>query len=213
MRSKIPMERFGTVDEAAALIAWLASRECSSRPAPFSTSRAAAPPIEAHVGADDLSEQNQACAPAAELVAALRRMGILKADEQACLRPLTGGVSSDIFVVEAGERRFCVEAGLAEAEVRRAVGSPAVEPKRGGGGVDARRGALASARRSRGSSGRTGRPACSQWTTWRQRIIACGRRSSSLAVQNRILPPLLGATSLSSTPRARPILVFRRIRQ
>jgi 3-oxoacyl-[acyl-carrier protein] reductase len=29
MKSKIPMERFGTVDEAAALISWLASRECS----------------------------------------------------------------------------------------------------------------------------------------------------------------------------------------
>jgi 2-dehydro-3-deoxy-L-rhamnonate dehydrogenase (NAD+) len=29
LRSKIPMERFGTVDEAAALICWLASRECS----------------------------------------------------------------------------------------------------------------------------------------------------------------------------------------
>ena len=29
MRSKIPMERFGTVEEAASLIAWLASRECS----------------------------------------------------------------------------------------------------------------------------------------------------------------------------------------
>lgn len=29
MRSKIPMERFGNVDEAAALICWLASRECS----------------------------------------------------------------------------------------------------------------------------------------------------------------------------------------
>jgi 2-dehydro-3-deoxy-L-rhamnonate dehydrogenase (NAD+) len=29
MRSKIPMERFGTIEEAAALIAWLASRECS----------------------------------------------------------------------------------------------------------------------------------------------------------------------------------------
>jgi 2-dehydro-3-deoxy-L-rhamnonate dehydrogenase (NAD+) len=28
-RSKIPMERFGTVEEAAALISWLASRECS----------------------------------------------------------------------------------------------------------------------------------------------------------------------------------------
>src|SRR5208337_1513005 len=29
MRSKIPMERFGTVDEAASLVCWLASRECS----------------------------------------------------------------------------------------------------------------------------------------------------------------------------------------
>ena len=29
MRSKIPMDRFGTVDEVVALICWLASRECS----------------------------------------------------------------------------------------------------------------------------------------------------------------------------------------
>ena len=29
MRSKIPMERFGTIDEAVSLICWLASRECS----------------------------------------------------------------------------------------------------------------------------------------------------------------------------------------
>jgi len=29
MRSKIPMERFGTTDEIAAIICWLASRECS----------------------------------------------------------------------------------------------------------------------------------------------------------------------------------------
>ena len=29
MRSKIPMERFGTAEEVAALICWLASRECS----------------------------------------------------------------------------------------------------------------------------------------------------------------------------------------
>ena len=29
MRSKIPMERFATLDEAASLICWLASRECS----------------------------------------------------------------------------------------------------------------------------------------------------------------------------------------
>ena len=29
MRSKIPMERFGEVGEVAALVCWLASRECS----------------------------------------------------------------------------------------------------------------------------------------------------------------------------------------
>jgi NAD(P)-dependent dehydrogenase (short-subunit alcohol dehydrogenase family) len=29
MRSKIPMERFGTVEEATAIVCWLASRECS----------------------------------------------------------------------------------------------------------------------------------------------------------------------------------------
>jgi 2-dehydro-3-deoxy-L-rhamnonate dehydrogenase (NAD+) len=29
MRSKIPMERFGTMDEMAAIICWLASQECS----------------------------------------------------------------------------------------------------------------------------------------------------------------------------------------
>ncbi|HYC15273.1 MAG TPA: SDR family oxidoreductase [Stellaceae bacterium] len=29
MLSKIPMGRFGTVEEAAAMVAWLASEECS----------------------------------------------------------------------------------------------------------------------------------------------------------------------------------------
>lgn len=29
MRSKIPMGRFGSVDEVAALVCWLASQECS----------------------------------------------------------------------------------------------------------------------------------------------------------------------------------------
>jgi 3-oxoacyl-[acyl-carrier protein] reductase len=29
MLSKIPMGRFGTVEEAAALVAWLASQDCS----------------------------------------------------------------------------------------------------------------------------------------------------------------------------------------
>ncbi|HZZ63365.1 MAG TPA: 3-oxoacyl-ACP reductase, partial [Roseiarcus sp.] len=29
MLSKIPMERFGALEEAASLICWLASRECS----------------------------------------------------------------------------------------------------------------------------------------------------------------------------------------
>jgi 3-oxoacyl-[acyl-carrier protein] reductase len=44
MLSKIPLGRFGGVDEVAALIAWLASPTARSRPARCSTSRAAARP-------------------------------------------------------------------------------------------------------------------------------------------------------------------------
>jgi aminoglycoside phosphotransferase (APT) family kinase protein len=69
------------------------------------------------VGASNVSEQDHAFAPAADLVGPLRRMGLLKAGERACLTPLTGGVSSDIYLVEAGGRRFCVKRALSRLKV------------------------------------------------------------------------------------------------
>ena len=44
-------------------------------------------------------------------------MGLLKAGEPARLTPLTGGVSSDISLVEAGGRRFCVKRALPRLKV------------------------------------------------------------------------------------------------
>ena len=52
-----------------------------------------------------------------DLIEPLRRMGLLKAGEPARLTPLTGGVSSDISLVEAGERRFCVKRALPRLKV------------------------------------------------------------------------------------------------
>jgi len=52
-----------------------------------------------------------------DLIEPLRRMGLLKAGEPARLTPLTGGVSSDISLVEAGGRRFCVKRALARLKV------------------------------------------------------------------------------------------------
>ncbi|HTZ66331.1 MAG TPA: aminoglycoside phosphotransferase family protein [Roseiarcus sp.] len=52
-----------------------------------------------------------------DLVEPLRRMGLLKAGECARLTPLTGGVSSDISLVEAGGRRFCVKRALPRLKV------------------------------------------------------------------------------------------------
>ena len=52
-----------------------------------------------------------------DLIEPLRRMGLLKAGEPARLSPLTGGVSSDISLVEAGERRFCVKRALPKLKV------------------------------------------------------------------------------------------------
>ncbi len=51
------------------------------------------------------------------LIEALRRMGLVKAGESARLTPLTGGVSSDISLVEAGGRRFCVKRALPRLKV------------------------------------------------------------------------------------------------
>ena len=52
-----------------------------------------------------------------DLIGPLRRMGLLRARESACLTPLTGGVSSDISLVEAGRRRFCVKRALPRLRV------------------------------------------------------------------------------------------------
>lgn len=52
-----------------------------------------------------------------ELVEGLRRLGLLHAGEDARLKPLTGGVSSDIWLVETADRRFCVKRALAKLKV------------------------------------------------------------------------------------------------
>lgn len=53
----------------------------------------------------------------AEVEAALRRMRLLAAGEAARFERLTGGVSSDIWKVEAGGRAFCVKRALAKLRV------------------------------------------------------------------------------------------------
>ena len=52
-----------------------------------------------------------------DLIEPLRRMGLVKAGEPVRLTPLTGGVSSDISLVEAGGRRFCVKRALSRLKV------------------------------------------------------------------------------------------------
>jgi aminoglycoside phosphotransferase (APT) family kinase protein len=69
------------------------------------------------VGAGEVSKQGHAFAPAGDLIEPLRRMGLLKSGERARLTPLTGGVSSDIYLVEAGERCFCVKRALPRLKV------------------------------------------------------------------------------------------------
>jgi aminoglycoside phosphotransferase (APT) family kinase protein len=69
------------------------------------------------VSAEDVREQIHAFVETADLIGPLRRMGLLKAGEAARLTPLTGGVSSDIFLVEAGGRRFCVKRALPRLKV------------------------------------------------------------------------------------------------
>ena len=54
MLSKIPLGRFGSVDEIAALVCWLASEECSSRPARCSTCRADARRTERRAASETL---------------------------------------------------------------------------------------------------------------------------------------------------------------
>jgi aminoglycoside phosphotransferase (APT) family kinase protein len=69
------------------------------------------------MGADDVREQDHASIETGDLIESLRRMDLLKAGESARLTPLTGGVSSDISLVEAGGRRFCVKRALPRLRV------------------------------------------------------------------------------------------------
>jgi len=52
-----------------------------------------------------------------DLLESLRRLGLLAPLEGARLTPLCGGVSSDIWLVEAGERRHCVKRALPRLKV------------------------------------------------------------------------------------------------
>ena len=52
-----------------------------------------------------------------DLVDALRRLGLVRDGETAQLTPLAGGVSSDIHLVEAGGRKFCVKRALPRLKV------------------------------------------------------------------------------------------------
>jgi aminoglycoside phosphotransferase (APT) family kinase protein len=69
------------------------------------------------VSADDAREHDHSSIDTSDLIEALRRMGLLKTGESTRLTPLTGGVSSDILLVEAGERRFCVKRALPRLKV------------------------------------------------------------------------------------------------
>jgi aminoglycoside phosphotransferase (APT) family kinase protein len=55
--------------------------------------------------------------PPLDLTVALRRMDLVQSGEPIRLVPLTGGVSSDIVLVEAGGRRFCVKRALSRLKV------------------------------------------------------------------------------------------------
>ncbi|NJN39940.1 MAG: phosphotransferase, partial [Gammaproteobacteria bacterium] len=52
-----------------------------------------------------------------ELADSLQRMGLIAPDTAASVAPLTGGVSSEIVRVDAGDRIFCVKRALAKLRV------------------------------------------------------------------------------------------------
>jgi aminoglycoside phosphotransferase (APT) family kinase protein len=64
-----------------------------------------------------MSGRQHAAVQTGDLSGPLRRMGLLKAGEPASFTPLAGGVSSDICLVEAGGRRFCVKRALSRLKV------------------------------------------------------------------------------------------------
>ena len=64
-----------------------------------------------------MSGQSHVVVEPGDLIEPLRRMGLLKGGESARLTALTGGVSSDISLVEASGRRFCVKRALPRLKV------------------------------------------------------------------------------------------------
>ena len=52
-----------------------------------------------------------------DLTAALRTMGLIGKEESCAIRALAGGVSCDVFAVEAGGRTFCVKRALGKLRV------------------------------------------------------------------------------------------------
>jgi aminoglycoside phosphotransferase (APT) family kinase protein len=64
-----------------------------------------------------MAERAQAVIEPGDLIEPLRRMGLVEAGEPVRVTPLTGGVSSDISLVEAGGRRFCVKRALPRLKV------------------------------------------------------------------------------------------------
>ena len=57
--------------------------------------------------------------PLNDLRAALSRMALVSTDTEVVVEPLAGGVSSDIFRVDAGGRTFCVKRALPKLKVAR----------------------------------------------------------------------------------------------
>ena len=55
--------------------------------------------------------------PSGDLIPALRRIGLIEPGQAVRVAALTGGVSSDISLVEAGARRFCVKRALSRLKV------------------------------------------------------------------------------------------------
>ncbi len=62
----------------------------------------------------------------AEILASLRRLGLLAPGEACRLLPLEGGVSSDIWLVETGARKLCVKRALPRLKVKRLWEAPVV---------------------------------------------------------------------------------------
>lgn len=65
-----------------------------------------------------MTPEQPADAAADALVASLRRMGLVSADQPVTLEPLAGGVSSDIYRVALPGRTLCIKRALAKLKVQ-----------------------------------------------------------------------------------------------